>query len=138
MLTSYETQLSRLLRNANIVRSGDTFIFVEDYLRHLRRLTSDIEKHLLEADSNQLYYNLSTSDIMLIRCCSQAAWSVRKPLVSGSVVVSPPASITDQENLFECATKFTRNHNEILLSDITVLHVRNVGAGVAVTKDRCG
>ena len=120
------------------MRSGDTFIFVEDYLRHLRRLTSDIEKHLLEADSNQLYYNLSTSDIMLIRCCSQAAWSVRKPLVSGSVVVSPPASITDQENLFECATKFTRNHNEILLSDITVLHVRNVGAGVAVTKDRCG
>ena len=80
MLTSYETQLSHLLRNANIVRSGDTFIFVEDYLRHLRRLTSDIEKHLLEADSNQLYYNLSTSDIMLIRCCNHTAWSVLKPL----------------------------------------------------------
>lgn len=65
---AYDIQLSRLLRNANIMQSQQTFSLVETYLQHQRVMTSTLERYFSTIGStDELYYNLSTTDLVIVR-----------------------------------------------------------------------
>ena len=75
---AYEAQLSRLLRDVNLVKCEHEFVLVTHYVQQLRILTLELENYLSSDASSNLFYKLDSIDLTLVRyyptdhLCSQA------------------------------------------------------------------